>query len=256
MRSAKVSRPRLGGWVLLGAVFNLAVAAGMYYATWWKADPHIYMVFMTKLPLDVPRDFAHNPLGLNAATLEALGQLPEEGDSSPDPASPRPRWDGKSAQLIIPITAYGWLTFATASACGVGLAGGAWLGRAAGRPVRLWGLICAAALTLYLGYAGYGVWSESQKMFDPDKLRLGMGMLVLVIALFGIPLAARARGITRLAVVTILAAALATGAAVWLGAQSGALDLKFAHWTSVAAAFTIHGFWGILMLLALKRMEI
>jgi len=244
-----------GVGLILGALLNLAIAGGIYYVTWWKADPHIYMVFMQRLPLDVPSEFASNPLGFSAATFEAMERAAEEAAPAVDESAPGPRWSGKTAQAIIPVTAYAWLTFATASACALALAGGAWLGLAGGSTVRMLGLVGVVAMTAFLGYAGYNVWQESQRMFEPNQLRRGMGMVALLFALIGVSLAARARGITRFAGFTVVVAAFVTGAAVWLWAQSGALDFQYAHWTKPGAAFAIHAAWGVVLLVTASRMR-
>lgn len=250
--SAVRQTQRPGAGLVLGAMLNLVVAAAMYYAIWWKADPFLYITMIKKTPMDVPPSFAANPLGLaTPEDLEPRGPEPSTASNSEANAG----WSGKTAQVVIPAAAYGWLVLATASAFAVALVGGAWLGAIGGHWIRVAGLIGLLALVGGVGFFAYKIWAEYEMMYKPDQLRAGMGWLTLLVALLGLAAAARARGITKLAAVVVLIAAAGTPVGLWLWNQCGALDPQFANWSWMAAAFVIHAAWGIVLLVMASRIR-
>lgn len=256
VRSSHAQTARSAGAALvLGGLLSLIVAGAMYYVTWWRADPFIYLTFMTRMPLEVSPEFAANPFGITSAPKPPAEDAVE---TAAEPSAEEvfvPRWQGKTAQVLIPATAYGWLVLATSSACAVALAGGAWLGLAGGKWVRVLGVVGVLGLVGGVGFFAYRIWTQSQMMFKPDQLRVGMGFLALLLALMGLTGAGRARGITKFAGVVVILAAVATAAAIWLWAQSGALDLHYAAWPKLAAAFGIHAVWGVVLLVCAKRIR-
>lgn len=256
VRTARAGRVGTANtWMIVGAVLNFAVAGGMYYATWWKIDPFIYITLLKKTPFPVTREFAANPLGLRSLTAPAEALEPiaaEEIDS--EPASPW-RWSAKFARISIGGTAYFWLTLATIGACAVAMAGGAWLGLAEGRWARVLGAVGGVALLVGIAYMGYRVWTEYKAMFEPNQLRIGIGLLTLLAALLGLAVATRARGITKMAGGIVLVAAVVTAAGMWLWTQNGALETKYAGWGVLAAAFAIHAVWGAVLLVSVKRIR-
>jgi hypothetical protein len=250
VRSARTQPNTLGIALVVGALLNLAVAATMYYVTWWRVDPFMYVTFMTRVPVDVPREFAANPFGITSDPGDSTTEEPGTEASQDIP------WGGKTAQWLIPVTGYGWLVLATASACAVALTGGSWLGLAGGTWVRMIGKLGMLTLITGAGYVGYKIWNESQMMYKPDQLRGGMGLLTLLLALLGLALAGRARRITTLAGLVVILGALGTATGIWLWTQSGALEPRYAAWSVLMTAFGIHGSWGIVLLLSARRVKI
>src|SRR3990172_2018373 len=53
--SPRVSRS--SPWIVLG-LLNFLAAGGLYYATWWRVDPFIYMTLMLKTPVDMDLNMA------------------------------------------------------------------------------------------------------------------------------------------------------------------------------------------------------
>jgi hypothetical protein len=229
----------------------------MYYVTWWQADPFIYLRLFTRMPMEMPREIATNPFGIGTGTPEphenTIGV--ETIPSSQDAPEPAPRWNVKQTQRVMGATAYGWLTLATAGACAVALAGGAWLGGMGGPSARALAALGALGLATIVGYFGYKIWSASKMMFEPNQLRTGMGLVNLTCAFVGIALAGRVRGITKFAGVMVVLAAVGTAVGIWLWTQSGALDMQFAAWPKLAAAFGIHAAWGVVLLLSANRIR-
>jgi len=125
-----------------------------------------------------------------------------------------------------------------------------------GHWVRVSGFLGMVALVLGAGYFAYRVWAEYEMMYKPAQLRIGMGLLTLALALLGLSLAGRARRITKLAGIIVLASAVGTSVGIWLWAQCGALDLKYAAWSTLAAAFVVHALWGVVLLVAAPRIRV
>ena len=242
-------------WLALGAVLNIAIAGAMYWTTWWKADPFLYLTMLKKTPMDVSPDFAANPFGFRSARRVSEPEVEPQPQETPPAADGSPRWTGKIAQRLIPVTAYAWLTFTTAGVFAVGMAGGAWLGALGGHWIRVCGFVGLLLLLCGLGYFAYQIWAKYEMMYQVWQLRVGMGLLTLLMALMGLALASRVRGITRLAGFSVLLAALGTVAGIWLWAQSGALDMPYARWQWLLRAFLVHGVWGFVLLGAANRVR-
>jgi hypothetical protein len=260
---------RPGGGVVLVSVLNLVVAGGMYYATWWRVDPFLYITMMKKTPIDVPPDFGSSgffvprPVRVDKARPgnappfprgDAPGELEgapgdatrEEGDraDAKSAAQSAARWGGKTAQVMIPAAAYGWLTLATAGACALALAGGAGFGATGGRTLRLIGMILTLGLIAGLAFAVFKVWSQYGMTYKPDHLRMGMGALILLFATAGLMMAGHVRGLTRLAGAMVILAGVGSAGGVWLWSQCGALEAGQAIVIMMALVFAAHSVWG------------
>ena len=284
----------------LVALFNLVVAGTMYYATWWRVDPFLYITMMKKTPIDVPADFGSSGFfvsrpkrvqtppaggttsGKSPRGSEGASEDAPSANGSPAKAQTRDqfesqtegaRWGGKSAQVMIPAAAYGWLTLATAGACVLALAGGAGFGATAGKKLRRVGLILAPGLAIGLAFTVYRVWSRSDvksgqedKLFgylvqslygmkySPAQLRMWMGGLVLLSLSIGMAVGGRLRELTRLASLTIILAAVGSAVGVWLWAQCGALEAGQASVMVLALVFVAHSAWGLVLWPLSRRM--
>jgi len=292
---------RRGGGVLLVSLLNLAVAGGMYYATWWRIDPFLYITMMKKTPIDVPADFGSSGFFVSppkraqtppAAGVTKSGTSPHgSGDESGEAPyangltaeaktrdqlelpSDEARWRGKTAQVMIPATAYGWLTLATAGACVLALAGGAGCGAAGGKKLRRVGLILAPGLAIGLAFTVYRLWPQSDvksghehNLFEhlvqslygmkyiPAQLRMWMGGLVLLSLAIGLAVGGRVRGLARLAAVTIILAAVGSAVGVWLWSQCGALEPGQTSVMVLALVFAAHSAWGWVLWPLSRRM--
>ncbi|MFH1109330.1 MAG: hypothetical protein V1790_09070 [Planctomycetota bacterium] len=243
------SSPRISRsspWIILG-IFNLLAGGGLYYTTWWRVDPFIYLTFMLRSPVDVSV-FAFTPLAFPIpeprsdlavqATREMLRSPPELARN----------------QIMMGATAYGWLTLATAAACALSLSAGAALSRIGGSPWRRAGVVLAATLTLALAAAVFLVWNEYGRKYLPVHLRFGMGGLALWMASIGLALGRAARGLARLAAITLIFSAAGTVVALYLGSQCGAIPPEQSTPLYLALAFLIHSIYGWIQLPILSRL--
>lgn len=238
-------------WIVLG-LFNLLAAGGLYYATWWRVDPFLYLTLMLKTPVDLDLDQA-------AGIFVPRNNEPREPASS-TPAPPSsvptalPRWTGDAVRKVMGAAAYGWLTLATAAACTLSLSAGVAWSRIGGAPWRRAGVILAATLTLALAVAVFVVWNQYGKQYLPSHLRIGMGGLVLLSAFTGLAVGRAARGLSRIAAIALIISAIGTVIALYLGYRCGAIPPEQATPLYLFLAFLIHSGYGWIQLPVLSRM--
>lgn len=247
-RSPHVSRS--WPWIALG-LCNLLAAAGLYYATWWRVDPFIYMTFMLKTPVDVNLDMAAGIfVPRSSEPLEPTPPVVEQ------PASPTvtKSYTGQTAQKMIGGAAYGWLTLATLAACALAASAGAAIGRMSGSRGRLIGWILGLTLTVILALAAFIVWNQFGRKYLPVHLRVGMGGLVLVAGLIGLAVGRAARGLARLAAIMLILSALGTVAGLYLGSRCGAIPPEQSTFLYLVLAFLIQSGYGWLQFPILTRM--
>jgi hypothetical protein len=257
VRSTSARSARAPGTALaLGGLLNFAIAGIMYFVTWQMADPFLGTTMIKKTPMDVSAKFAANPFGITSSpSLGAIEPESPPDQESLDEKSSVPRWGGKTAQWLVPVTAFGWLALTTAGGCAVALAGGSWLGHSAGGWFRRLGLLGTVILAVGLSLIGWKLWAEYKTGYKVEHLRYGMGGITLLFAFLGLAMVWSARGITKFAGITVILAALGTTLGIWLWTQSGALDLQYAAWPRLAAAFGIHAAWGVVLLLTANRIR-
>jgi hypothetical protein len=130
------------------------------------------------------------------------------------------------------------------------------LGAIGGHWVRVAGFAGLLVLMGGVAYFAYQIWAEYAMMFKPDQFRMGMGWLTLLVALLGLATAARARGVSLLAGITIIIAAIGTPVGLWLWSQGGAIDPRFASWPWLAGAFAMHAVWGLILLISAARIRV
>ena len=238
---------RSSPWIVLGFL-NLLAAGGLYYATWWRVDPFIYLTLMLKTPVDMDLDQA-------AGIFVPRNHEPREPAAQPLPVSvASSAWTGDTVRKVMGSAAYGWLTLATAAACALALSSGSAFGRIGGSPWRRAGIVLAATLTLVLAVAVFLVWNEYGRKYLPVHLRFGMGGLALWMASIGLALGRAARGLARLAAITLIFSALGTVVALYLGSQCGAIPPEQSTLLYLALAFLIHSIYGWGQLPILSRL--
>ncbi len=240
-----------------GAILHLAVAGSMYYVTWQVADPFLTRTMLTKTPLTVPAKFAANPFGIGRSMPTdpdaAKGIAPEEAPSNE--TEPSQRWTGKTAQWLVPATAFGWLTLTAAASFAVALSAGTWLGLSTRGRLRILARIAALLLLVALGFAAWRLWVEYGFGFKVEHLRAGMAGVTLLFVLIGFTASGFVRGLTKFAAIAVILAAVGTAAGIWLWTQCGALDVQYAAWPKLAAAFGIHATWGLILLFSAGRIK-
>lgn len=248
-RPQRVSRPSL--WVVLG-LLNFLAAGGLYYATWWRVDPYIYLTLMLKTPVDMDLDRA---AGIFVPRPNEPREQAPPVVEQPSPSSVAPSFTGGTAQLLIWGAAYGWLTLATLAACALSASAGAAIGRIGGSRGRRVGTLLALALTLVLAVAALVVWSQYGKQYLPSHLRMGMCGLVLVTALIGLAVGRAARGLARLAAITLILSAVGTVVGLFLGSRCGAIPPEHSGLLFLVLAFLIHSGYGWIQLPILSRLS-
>lgn len=240
--------------VCLGAL-NLAAAAGMYYGTWWRVDKFLYFKFVTtvQLPgLDV--DVAGGLL------VPASGATPR---STPAPtpevaADANATFSGQTANVVLGVTAYSWLTLATITTCALALSSGRALGRAGGSLWRLAGIVLMLGLAAVLAWWGYGVGVEHGMQYKPSQLRIGMGGLTLLLFFVGLAGGRGVRRWTYAASILLILSAVASVIGLYLGSLSGAIapgDLPMALLPSLGLVFVIQSLWGWILLPLASRVS-
>jgi hypothetical protein len=245
-------RKRAAPILLVVGLLNLAAAGGLCYATWWPIDSFIYMNFVLRTPLDIDLDAAAGAImpGLSADSPQAAGAT-----DLPVGELPPPTIVGRTAQIVIGVTGYSWLTLATMAACALALAGGAAWGRSGGALWRTAGLLLAVVVVAGLAWFGYSVWTEYGTVYPPGALDLGMGGLVLLAALVGMAIGRGARGLTRLAGIMLIISAAGSVAGLYSGRLCGAVESQYASFSFMAVVFVIHSVWGWVLLPLASRMR-
>jgi len=247
--SSRVSRS--SPWIALGFL-NFLAAGGLYYATWWRVDPFIYLTLMLKTPVDMDLNMAAGIFVPRQNERRELAPPPVvEQPSSPSGA---PSYTGRTAQMMIGGAAYGWLTLATLAACTLSVSAGAAIGRIGGSRGRRVGTLLALTLTLVIAIAALVVWNQYGKQYLPSHLRIGMGGLGALSALIGLAVGRAARGLARLAAITLILSAVGTVVGLYLGSQCGAIPPAQSAPLYLALAFLIHSGYGWIQLPILSRM--
>ncbi len=245
--------PRAGGptarsRLLLLGVVNLIAASGLYYGTWWVADPELRIKIIFHTPL------AGVDSGMTAGAL-----VPPESKLRPVQTSGRvERISGATAgvqgvtsdAILFVGTAIGWEVLATLAACALALSGGTLLGRAGGpawhRGVLILGLLTLAAL----GWAALGLWTKYERL-TPDLLRYGVAVLVVLVALTGLALRRGEKLLTYLAAIAVILSAVGSVVALCIGYRYGAVnpaELPIPFVIFLTLVFALHSLWGWILL--------
>jgi hypothetical protein len=254
--SPKSRPPVRAGSSGLFAVFlgflSIVVSSGLYYATWWQADPEIYFRLMTKTPVAVDMDAAALMFGIKMPPASTAKSTPSpEPSASVDSDFPTAKWDGRMTQIAIPATAYTWLTTSSISYLLVAMAGGAMvLGGAVRRKI---GVVVLALSILGLGGGAYYVYSEFG-WYRPSDLRYAMGILVLLAIGLGSVVGRGGRRLARFATLSLILAAVVTGAGLYVGGQCGAVKVEHFTLPFIAMAFAVHAAWGVILFPLSKRL--
>lgn len=253
-------RYRLGGRILRGGgptprsrllllgLVNLLAASGLYYATWWLADPElrIKLIFHTPLPGVSPQMTAGvlvppRPKLSPSRPPAAVGQAPGAVHSA----------KGVSTDALIFVgTVVAWEILATIAACALALSGGTLVGYPESGRWRRGVLILALLALAALGWAMLGLWTRYQR-FTPDQLRYGVASLVVLIALIGLFIRRGARTLTFLAAIVLIISAAGSAVGLYIGKQYDAIkpeELPLPFLAFVTLVFVIHSLWGWILL--------
>ncbi|RME41421.1 MAG: hypothetical protein D6788_01275 [Planctomycetota bacterium] len=232
----------------VGAV-HLLLAGGIYYGTWWWADPELRIRVLLNVPMpDVDlrqfdRMFENAPPPGSTPTV----RTPPPSRSAPPPDAAETTRD---AALFVG-TFYGWEALSTLAAAVLALAAGVHLGRAGGRGLERTGMALTILLVLAWGAGIYYLWSRYGIRYRVVHLRYAVGGLVAVFLCAGMWLSRGHRGINRLSAVLLILSALGTAFGLYVGLRFQAFrpaDFPYPFWACVALAFVGQSLWGWLML--------
>lgn len=265
--ATRVRRTSGAGLSALVGVLSLSAAAGLYYATLWPIDRFIGNIFFYKLPLFTPEQadavsmiFSGQPVDpamRGARSLDGPVRRVGRNKNSDTPAAdktaatgtnvPKTPRESPVAQTIV-ITALSWQTLSVVTAAMLAIAGGAaWVG-VLGRGVRPLARTGVALALLVLAAGTIFVWFRYKFGFPLDAVRLGIGGLLVLALLLGLAFGHGGRVATRFAGVGLVAAALCTAVALYIGWRCAAVDAGYASLSFLAQAFLIHSAFGWLLL--------
>lgn len=236
-RSVRPVRAKGGTLAIFLGCASVVVSGLLYYGTWWKVDQQIYLKLMMHMPvpgLDVSE--VSRMFGLNADEVArsspTLSERPEAGVST------------RTVQVMLGFACYGWLVVATLSACGVAMAGAAAIARACDFDSRRIGIILCGGVFLGLAWGIASTWADFGWDYKPNHLRFGMLAPVAFAASLGLVFSSGARMLSRVAGITLIAAAAGSVAALWLGHRCDAVDAAYVSLPVLALVFAGHSFWG------------
>ncbi|RJP41158.1 MAG: hypothetical protein C4547_01905 [Phycisphaerales bacterium] len=255
-RTPALTGGRRAGLVLAG-LLNLAVASGVFYAGWWPIEEWLSVTLLTRVPVMPAEEWAK--------LAQIFGAAPRPGEApaarvapAPDPArdsiwrrTPFPvEIHSARVRILAPVTAYGWQTLAALSLFFLAGAGGRSLGRGGGQALRrvakppAWVL-----LPVLLGWIVW-VWRTKDTGFSINDGRTAIGGVALLLLLTGIASGRRTRGWNRVAAMTLILSALATGVGLWIGACCDVVTGRGAELGFMLRAMGLHGAYGVILLVA------
>ncbi len=263
------------------------MAGLLYCGVWWKADSELYLKLMLHTPFKKPVESskpdaiagAGRPGGgaeprdgrvdrssgarsrtrdvggyVETQRDEVLGAASEEDQPPaestaasgvrPDPG----RYSASTVQVVLPASAYGWLTLATLSACAVALSGAAAVARGTEFDLRRVGFILGGGVLLALAWGVATTWADYGREYKPHHLRFAMSAPVAISACLGLILSSRARLFSRVAGISLIFAAIGSVVALWLGHRCEAVDAAQVTISFLTLVFTAHSAWGWILL--------
>ncbi len=237
-------------WVALSVV-NLLVATGLYYGTWWLADPEL------RVKLIMHTEFTG--VNLNAVAAELIPAKPMSPGAQTPPAAVKapiatPTVEGPTTLgFMFVATAIGWEFLSTVTICVVALSSGALLHKWGSRKLHIWCALLGVVALCALGWKIHGSWSDYGR-FVPDQLRLGIGLLVVAAVLSGLLMGRRAKGLTYLAAFALIFSAGSTVLGLYIGAECDAIKPQHASAMFLVTVFVLHSLWGWILLPAASRL--
>ncbi len=242
-RASATRKQRSLAWGLVGTL-NLAMAAGLCYATWWPVDAFLRETMIMKMPVQVDPEAVAAMLFGGAAKKAPSTSAQPSGD-----AAPEPRFTGETAQTVIIATGYGWLTVATIASCALAMAGGASWGRGRDAVLRYIAGMLAIVVVGILAWRAYVVWSARGFTYSTGDLQAGMVGLFVLVMLLGLTLGRVSRGLTRVAGIALIFTAVGGVVSLYLGSQANAVDLSAVVSVPLAiAVLATTAVWGLLLM--------
>ncbi len=244
--TARASTPANANRLVLLGVINALLASGLYYGTWWQADPElkIKLLMNSEIP-GVDLDQLQSMIPKDPKAKAGQGPAPQR------PVPPKEAASGVSARtVLLPATIVGWEILMTVAGCALLLSAGSLMKRsrigAARGVILVLGLLGLAVLA----WGAYADWTKYGR-FTPDQLRydigIGLALLTVLAALVG----HRHHGLTRLAAYTLILSAVGSAAALYICADFDAIkpdELPMALYPTIAVVFVAQSLWGWILL--------
>ena len=265
-RAAKAPRPPTSGGSrgkragTIIALMNLAIAGGIFYATWWHVDPDVTVTLEWQTPVIPVEALAQLGVFFGVRASDHVDEPPaEEGHTSADET---PVFEGATAAAVMGGASYTWLGAEMVAAGLLALSAGAGLGGLLTSRIRQGARIVAGVLLLYFFVHVTWVWMESRTSFPITAARDAWGILIAFLLIFGAGIGRRGRGFGRVAGVAVILAGLASAAGLYLftlcdaswhpetviaGAAS-AMGLDASSLTFAVIIFVIHSLYGWVLL--------
>lgn len=255
VRPRAAGAPSQSSRLVLLAVLNLVVAGSLYYGIWWRVDKFIYLKLMLTMPLpgvdvDAATGFLRpNPAGAAEsppAATDEVGPVPTSGFAP------------ETTQVVMVATSYGWLALATFATCVLAFSAGTLFGWRGGQAWRRAGLVLAGIALLVLIGAACASWSKYGAEYPPAHLRVGYGMLGVLITLVGLTVGRGLHGWLRGAAVAIILAGAGSALAVYLGTLCDAIrpdELPISLVPFLVLVFAVHSLWGWILLPIASRID-
>ena len=236
------SRPTT--WVLRLGLLNLLVAGVQYYGIWWWVDPNLRVMLIM-----------HTEFGGVDTNAMIEDLIPDRTRTSAVNAPPTPTAQGLTSRGMMFVgTAVGWRTLSTFAILALTLSAGALLRR--GGSKRVGSVSVVAGIVALVGICAIilTLWSRYGKIV-PDETRWSIAALGVVALLVGLFASGKARGFSYLAAVLMILSAGGTAWGLHVGAESEAIEPKYATTGFLAIAFGLHSLWGWILLPLSSRLR-
>ncbi len=239
--------------LMVVGLISAALAVGMYYATWWMANPELNtMVFM------------HTPLaGLDfdgVSTLLSKAIAPSDVAAASGPTSVSATEDVAAAQLRsaahFVITIVGWHAMNTASILILLLLSGGLIARTDAKRLRRAAVTLGFIALAIAAVAGLWLWLRYGR-FEPKQIRTDVGALVVCFFLLGLMLRRGGCKLGRLAAILLILSAAGSAYTLNVLVEFGAIkskELPLALLPCTAIVFVVHSLWGWTLLLFAPRL--
>lgn len=239
--------------LMVVGLLSAAMAVGMYYAAWWKADPELRAMVLMHTPL-VGLDFD------GVSTLMSKAIAPEDSAVATGLTSVGASEDVAAAQLVqaarFVITILAWEAITTVSILLLALLSGGLIARAGPGGLRRAAVFIGLIALALVAAAGLWLWSHYGR-FEPKQLRTDVAALVLCFGLLGLMLRRGGCKLGRLAAVLLILSAAGSAYTLNVLVEFGAVklqDLPLALLPCTAVVFIVHSLWGWFLLLLAPRL--
>lgn len=248
------------GLILLGLI-NLTLAAGLYYGTWWQADPELRIRLIGRMPipgLDMAALDSDLASLFGGAPIKPKPQLTAEQIKEQRLAQAAAVKEQTRQAAIISGTVITWEALSTLTACLLALSGGTMLGSAGSSTWRKIGLLCMLVSLLALAGGIYHIWTTYGLRYRVDHFRYAIAGLIFWTACLGWTFGRGVRGWGILAGLVVVLFAAGSAVALYISQEYGLItsaELPLTSWTLLAVVFLAQSLWGWILLPVAARIR-